>query len=567
MKDKIGEILIRKGLISEKNLKEALEIQKKEGGRLGEILIKKGIIKEEDLARALSEQLHLPFLSYSSGLLKPNPHQKLEELIPKEEAVKNLVLPLNKEGDTLTCAISDPLDLDLIDNLKKLTGCQINLVVSTKSDILKSIEEFYGKIDFLKKAVESTYDVDLEEVTKTETPPQEELSVDKLVEKAEEALVVRLVDLILNEAIEERASDIHIEPFFDRLRIRYRIDGVLYEIPSPAKHMHLPIVSRIKILSKMDIAEKRLPQDGGFSVKKGDKIIDLRVSTVPTIYGEKVVIRILDKSRVPLDLAYLGFTSEELKILRKVITSPWGLVLLTGPTGSGKSTTLYAILNEIKSPKKNILTVEDPVEYKLEGINQVQVKPEIGLTFARVLRHFLRQDPDIIMVGEIRDLETAEICVRASLTGHLVLSTLHTNDAPSAITRLIDIGLPPYLVSASLTCIVAQRLIRKLCPNCKQPYEVEKDILKELKVSINKDIIYKAKGCKECKNIGYKDRTLIAEILFVDEPLKELISKNESIHLIREEAKKAGMRTLLESGIKKVEEGVTSLEEVLRVAL
>ena len=564
MKDKLGEILIKKGLISKEDLEKALEIQKREGGKLGEILINNQLITEEDLARALSEQLGIPYISYSSGLLKPNPHQKLEELIPKEAAVKNLVLPLVKEGNTLTCAICDPLDLTLIDNLKKLTGCQINPIISTKSDILKSIEEFYGKIDFLKEAVESTYAIDLEEV-ETDTASHEEISVDKLIEKAEEALVVRLVDLILNEAIEERASDIHIEPFFDRLRIRYRIDGVLYEIPSPAKHMHLPIVSRIKILSKMDIAEKRLPQDGGFSVKKGGRTIDLRVSTIPTIYGEKVVIRILDKSRVPLDLAYLGFTSEELKVLRKVITSPWGLVLLTGPTGSGKSTTLYAILNEIKSPKKNIITVEDPVEYRLEGINQVQVKPEIGLTFARALRHFLRQDPDIIMVGEIRDLETAEICVRASLTGHLVFSTLHTNDAPSAVTRLIDIGLPPYLVSSSLSCIVAQRLVRKLCPKCKEPYEIKKEMFDELK--INKDIIYKPKGCEECKNIGYKGRTLIAEILSVDETIRELISKNAHVSYIREAAKKSGMRTLLESGIKKVEEGITSLEEVFSVAL
>ncbi len=565
MKNKIGEILIKKGLISEESLEKALEIQRKTGKKLGEALIEAQIIKEEDLARALSEQLGIPYLSYSSGILRPNPHQKLEELIPKEAAVKNLVLPLAKEGNILTCAICDPLDLNLIENLKKMTGCQINPVISTKSDILKSIEEFYGKIDFLKEAIESTYDIDLEEIDSDISA--EEINIDKLIEKAEEALVVRLVDLILNEAIEERASDIHIEPFFDKLRIRYRIDGVLYEIPSPAKQMHLSIVSRIKILSKMDIAEKRLPQDGGFSVKKGGRTIDLRVSTIPTIYGEKLVVRILDKSRIPLDLSYLGFTPEELRILRKVINAPWGLVLLTGPTGSGKSTTLYAILNEIESPKKNILTIEDPVEYKLKGINQVQVKPEIGLTFARALRHFLRQDPDIIMVGEIRDLETAEICIRASLTGHLVFSTLHTNDAPSAVTRLIDIGLPPYLVSSSLSCIVAQRLVRKLCPACKEPYEVKKEILKDNRINISKDIIYKAKGCKECKNIGYKYRTLIAEILVIEEKIRELISKNATLTQIKEVARREGMQTLLESGIRKVEEGITSLEEVLSAVL
>ncbi len=562
---KLGEILIGEGFITPEQLSKALDIQRKEGGRIGEILIKLKYVGEDLLAKALSRQLEIPYISYSSGLLKPSPDQNLEELLPKDLAVKNLVLPLSRTLNTLTCAMFDPLDLILIDNLRKITGCEINPVIATKSDILKGIEEFYGRIELLKQAVEQTYAAPQDMETPTIELKGEELSLEKLVAQAEEAPVVKLVDLIISQAIEDNASDIHIEAMQDRIRVRYRIDGVLYEIPSPAKHLYLPIVSRIKILSKMDIAEKRLPQDGGFVVKKEGRLIDLRVSTIPTIYGEKVVLRILDKGRIPLDLGKLGFLKEELELIRKAINSPWGLVFLTGPTGSGKTTTLYACLNEIKSSRKNILTVEDPVEYRLEGINQVQVKPDIGLTFARALRAFLRQDPDIILVGEVRDLETAEICVRASLTGHLVLSTLHTNDAPSAVTRLIDIGLPPYLVSASLLCVVAQRLVRKLCPKCKEPYEPKEQELAG--ISLNKDVIYKAKGCEECKNIGYRGRTLISEIILADEELKEYISKDSSLQEIRNLSRKKGMKTLLENGIIRVEEGVTSLEEVLSVAV
>ncbi|MCM8774694.1 MAG: GspE/PulE family protein, partial [Candidatus Omnitrophica bacterium] len=391
------------------------------------------------------------------------------------------------------------------------------------------------------------------------------LSLDKLLAQAEQAPIVKLVDLIIRQAIEDRASDIHIEPHYNKLIIKYRIDGLLYEIPSPSPSVYLPLISRIKILSKMDIAEKRLPQDGGFMVKIQDRLIDLRVSTLPTIYGEKIVLRILDKSRVPLDLSKLGFFPQELELIRKGITSSYGLILLTGPTGSGKSTTLYAVLNEIKTPTLNFLTVEDPVEFRLDGINQVQVKPEIGLTFANALRCFLRQDPDIILVGEIRDLETAEICIRASLTGHLVLSTLHTNDAPSTITRLLDIGIPNYLVASSLRLIVAQRLIRKLCQYCKEPYEIKSEEIAS-GIILKSPLIYKAKGCEKCNFIGYKDRTVIAETMLIDEELREAIHKGLNITEIREIAKKKGSYTLLESGLRRVEEGITSLEEVLSVA-
>ena len=402
---------------------------------------------------------------------------------------------------------------------------------------------------------------EIKEISAEET----DLSLDKLIVQAEEAPVVKLVDLLIRQAIEEGASDIHLEPHYDKLGLRYRIDGVLYDMPSPSASLYLPIISRIKILSKMDIAEKRLPQDGGFMVKMGKRLIDLRVSSMPTIYGEKIVLRILDKSRVPLDLAKLGFLPQELEIIRRGIDSSYGLIFLTGPTGSGKSTTLYAALNEVKSTAKNILTAEDPVEYRINEMNQVQIKPEIGLTFANALRCFLRQDPDIILIGEVRDLETAEMTIRAALTGHLVFSTLHTNDAVSTINRLVDIGVPNYLVVASLRLIIAQRLIRKLCPDCKEPYEVRPEDIPQ-SITLDSPVIYKPKGCEKCNFIGYKGRSVINEVILVDEEIRAAVHKGLQSSQIMEVARKKGTLTLLESGLKRVEEGITSLEEVLSVA-
>ncbi len=563
---KIGDILTAEGLITAEQLKEAISLQEKEGGKLGEILIKLGYVSQDQIVVALSKQLDIPYISFSTGKLKPAPDQNLEELIPRSFAAKNKVLPLSRRFNSLTVAISDPLDLILIDNLKKITGCEINPVVSTEDDIRKAVEKAYGKEKVFRDAIEAAGDEregdrSIKEISSEET----DLSLNKVIAKAGEAPVVKLVDLIVRQAIEEDVSDIHIEPCYGKLSLRYRIDGVLYDMPAPSQSLYLPILSRIKILSKMDIAEKRLPQDGGFMVKMNKKLIDLRVSTLPTIYGEKVVLRILDKSRVPLDLAKLGFLSQELEIIRKGLESSYGLVLLTGPTGSGKSTTLYAALNEIKSSTKNIITAEDPVEYRIDGINQVQVKPEIGLTFANALRSFLRQDPDIILIGETRDLETAEMTIRAALTGHLVFSTLHTNDAASTITRLVDIGLPSYLVTASLRLIIAQRLVRKLCSECKEPYELkEEDIPSGIK--LDAPVIYKAKGCDKCNSIGYRGRSVVNEIILMDQELKDHVHKGASRSQIMEIAKKKGTLSLLESGLKRVEEGVTSLEEVLAVA-
>jgi type IV pilus assembly protein PilB len=560
---RLGELLVKEGLINLTQLEKAVAVQRQEGGHLGEILVRLGMIKDEQLVSILAKQLNIPYFSLSTGMLKPAADQGLEKLIPQDFARKNCVLPLSRTLRSLTVAMSDPLDIILIDNLRKLTNCEINPVVATKADITKLISEFYGKSTMFQEAVEASYDVNaaaLEIATDTE----EELSLDKLIARSEEAPVVKLVDLIIRQAIDERASDIHIEPFKDKISLRYRIDGKLYEIPPPAKHLHLPIISRIKILSKLDIAEKRLPQDGSFLVKMQDSPIDIRVSSIPTIYGEKIVLRILDRSKVVLDLNQLGFDPKQLEQMRKAMSAPYGLVFLTGPTGSGKTTTLYAMLNEMRGPTKNILTIEDPVEYKLDGINQVQIKPEIGLTFAAALRSFLRQDPDIMLVGEVRDLETAQICIRSALTGHLVLSTLHTNDAPSAVNRLMDIGIEPYMLAPSLIVVVAQRLIRKLCPDCKEAYEPVGAELKNIK--IKSDLIYRAKGCPSCNHTGYKGRMCVAEVMMVNEQIQEQINLRSPFQKIREIARQTGMLTFFDMAIKKAEAGVTSLEEALSIA-
>ena len=561
-REKLGQILLKEGLITEEQLDKAIEIQKKEGTRLGETLINLGIVTEKDIVVAMAKQLSIPYASYAKGLLKPAEGQDLSKLIPEDYARKNMLLPISKHMNSLTIAFMDPLDLIAIDNLKRMTNCEINPIIATKSDLQRAIDEFYGKEDLLKDAISDSYEL---EEFKQEKDADEDLSLDDLIARAEEAPVVKLVDLILMQAIRDRASDIHIEPFKNKINIRYRIDGVLYEIPPPSRHLLPAIVSRIKILSNLDIAERRLPQDGAFFVKVENKGIDIRVSTVPAIYGEKVVMRILDKSATPLNLGDLGFEHDDLERFRRAIISPNGLILITGPTGSGKTTTLYAALNEIKSPRKNISTVEDPVEYKLEGINQVQIKPAIGLTFAGALRAFLRQDPDIIMVGEVRDLETAQICIRASLTGHLVLSTLHTNDAASTISRLIDIGLEPYLISSSLIMVGAQRLVRRLCPECKEAYETTPAMAKDL--DIKQELLYKPKGCDYCGHTGYRGRVAIYEIILMSDKLREMVARGASLGDIKDKIKELGVKTLLRSGIKKAEEGLTSIEEVLSITL
>ncbi len=561
---KLGELLVKEGLISEEQLQKAISVQKQEGKRIGETLVRLGLVTEKDIVVTLGKQLNIPYASLAKGLLEPDPNQDLDKLIPQNFARQYRLIPLSRNLNSLTVAFADPLDVIMMDNLKKMTGCEVNPIVASESDIIQALDKFYGEKNLLKEAISESYEGDtgleIEEASK-----EESLSLDSLIAKAEEAPVVKLVDLILRQAIKDRASDIHIEPFKERIGVRYRIDGTLYEIPPPARHLLLAIVSRIKILAKLDIAEKRLPQDGAFVVKMGNKIIDLRVSTVPTVYGEKAVLRILDKSQVPLDLGQLGFEPKDLENYRKAIKNPWGLIFLTGPTGCGKSTTLYATLNEIKSAEKNLLTIEDPVEYRMDGINQVQAKPEIGLTFATGLRSFLRQDPNIIMVGEVRDLETAQICIRAALTGHLVLSTLHTNDAPTTVGRLVDIGVAHYLITPSLLLVGAQRLVRKLCPECKEAYEPTPEILG--KVKLDAELIYRPRGCDYCNQTGYRGRSSIYEIMLMNERLRETIARGGTYQQLKQAARETGMKTLQENGLKKVEQGITSLEEALSVTV
>ncbi|MBF0521845.1 MAG: type II/IV secretion system protein [Candidatus Omnitrophica bacterium] len=573
MKLKLGQLLLKKGLVTEQQIEEAIATQKKEGGRVGEILVAKGYLSEENMVSALGNQLGIPYYSSDKPeILNPNPDQDLDKIISNDFARKNNVLPLSKHMNSLTCAVNDPLDLMLLDNLKRITGCEINLVLATKTAIQKAISNFYfgeNKASMLDKAVEKSYlqtgsESSFVNIQKSDSATAE-LSLDSLIAKAGEAPVIKLVDLIIRQAIDERASDIHIEPFENKSILRYRIDGTLYTIPPPAPHLHLPIVSRIKILAKLDIAEKRLPQDGNITAKLEDRGVDIRISTIPTIWGEKVVMRILDKGAIKLELPALGFDTQQMDTVRTALKSPYGLIFVTGPTGSGKSTTLYAALNECIDSTKNIMTAENPVEYKIEGINQVNIRSTIGLTFATALKAFLRQDPDVIMVGEVRDLDTASICVRAALTGHLVLSTLHTNDAASAISRLLDIGIPSYLLTPSLILIIAQRLAKRLCQDCKEPYEPLAD--QHGGIQFKSDLIYRAKGCDNCNHHGYKGRVVVPEILVVDNKIREIISKNASSAEINDAARKNGMLTIFDSGIKLVEHGVTSFEEICRVSV
>ncbi|MBI4335379.1 MAG: type II/IV secretion system protein, partial [Candidatus Omnitrophica bacterium] len=489
------------------------------------------------------------------------------EVVPEEFARQHNILPYNKTPDSIQVALSDPLNVMAIDNLRMMTRLEVSVSIATLSDIKKGLDELYGKEDLYKKAVERV------EATKTsgEAGPEEKTDEERVqdvdaastAKGAEEAPLIKLVDLIIMEAINSKTSDIHIERFENRVSIRYRIDGILYEMPPPATQFYPPLVSRIKLLSKMDIAEKRLPQDGGFKVKTKDKAVDLRVSTMPTIYGEKIVIRLLDKSQMTVGLQNLGFESDVLDKFKKTIKKPYGLVLITGPTGSGKTTTLYASLNELRSPQKNIVTLEDPVEYRLEGVNQVQIRPQIGLTFASGVRTFLRQDPDIMMVGEIRDFETAEVCIRAALAGRLVFSTLHTNNTAIAVTRLLEFGLEPFLITSSLVMVEAQRLVRKLCPACKQAYEPDEQLQK--KYALGKGPLYKAAGCEKCRQIGYGGRLGIYEVMVINEGIRQLALKRAGADEIMAAAIKLGMKTLLDSGIEKVKLGLTSLEEVLSI--
>jgi type IV pilus assembly protein PilB len=557
MERKLGEILVKDNLISQKDLETALKRQEEDGVSLGHVLVEMGLASEWEIAAALGKQLNVPFITLSHYEIDP----KVLQSIPEDIVKKYQIVPVDKTGDSLTVALSDPSNIYLLDELRILTKSQIIPVISFESDIIEAIHKYYMKDDnhyeeMLKDITEQQL-----EVMKEDPDAEED---DDLSINVDDAPVIQLVNLIISEAIKARASDIHVEPLEKSLRLRYRIDGVLQEMTPPPKKFQNAIISRIKILSEVDIAERRLPQDGRFKVKIQNRPIDFRVSVCPTAFGEKVVMRILDRSQLLLNLTDLGFEADAFKIFDEHIHKPWGMVLVTGPTGSGKSTTLYCALHSINDPKKNVLTIEDPIEYQLKGINQVQAKPEIGLTFAEGLRCFLRQDPDVILVGEVRDLETAEVAIKAALTGHLVLSTLHTNDAPSSITRLINMGVEPFLVTASVNLLAAQRLVRRICENCKDVYKPSQELVQALGITPDPSVkFYRGFGCDRCHHTGYRGRIAIYEVLPLTDHIRDLILEGISSSQLKRIAIENGMISLRQAGIKKVLDSMTTIEEVL----
>ena len=559
-KKRLGEMLVDAGLVTEAQIKEALKIQKETGDRLGKILVQKGIISEDNMISLLAEQLGIPRVNLSDYLIDP----QIIALVPEDLARRYVLIPLFKVGDVLTVAMSDPSNVFVLDEVGYKVGCAVEPILATESEIKKVIDQYYGMggssiDDIAKELDEKLGGMELTDDTKVETS--------KLESIAGETSVIKLVNMIIMEAIRDGASDIHIEPEQDILRTRFRVDGVLHEASITPKHLQSAIVSRIKIMSELDIAERRVPQDGRFQVKVANRNIDMRVSTFPTVHGENVVMRILDTASVLFGMEQLGLSPNIFEAYQHLIRKPYGIILVTGPTGSGKTTTLYASLNTINSIDKNIITVEDPVEYRLKLIRQCQINPKAGLTFATGLRSILRQDPDIIMVGEIRDLETAEIAIQSALTGHLVFSTLHTNDAPSTVTRLIDMGVEPFLISSSVTGVIAQRLVRKICDECKKPYKPSEKLLKELGITeVKKELVfYKGEGCKKCLNNGYRGRIGIMELMTFNEKIREFIVEKASADVIKKAAQEAGMQTMREDGMHKALAGITTIEEVLRV--
>jgi type IV pilus assembly protein PilB len=540
----------------------------------GEAAVKLGFTKEDDIAIALSKQYGIPYASRENKILKSEKGQNLEKVVPENYARENLVLPLFLDENVLAVALSDPDNVMLIDNLKLLSGHEIQAFIATKTQILKAIDEFYVG----GSAIDNTLNTKKGEDDVEEAPQvgDERLNLDQLTVDAAGAQVVTLINAILKQSIQERTSDIHIEKYDERVALRFRIDGVLYERSPPPKHLFAGMISRIKILSKLDIAERRLPQDGQFSIKVQNRVIDLRVSICPCVFGEKVVMRILDKGAVDLDINKVGLDPRQRDDIIEAANKPHGLFFMTGPTGSGKTTTLGAILNSVKSPDINIMTIEDPVELKIEGINQVQVRANIGLTFASALRSFLRQDPDIILVGEVRDQETAQTCLRAALTGHLVISTLHTNDALSCVARLIDMGIEPFMLANSLQLAAGQRLVRLLCPLCKKPAKVPADLAEQVVREALLDpapdpasiVFYEARGCDKCSRTGYSGRKAIYEVYKLNAAMKEIIYRyGADVGKLKKAAEEAGMWTMRASGFRKVLNGLTTIDEVMSVTV
>jgi type IV pilus assembly protein PilB len=571
MPTQIGELLVKENFITADQLEVALKHQRQNGGRLGSILINLGFVEDDDITSLLSKKYGVPSINLAFFEIDP----AVIKLIPVDVAQKYMVVPLSRVGSTLTVASADPTNVFAMDDIKFMTGFNVEPVVASEASISEALEKYYGtphSIE-LKKVYEQIAQVDKDSVDLdlAALEDDEEISLDQLQQASEDAPIIKLVNLILSDSLKKGASDIHVEPYEKDFRVRFRIDGILYNMMNPPLRLRDAILSRIKIMAKMDISEKRLPQDGRIKIRTTSngkkKEIDYRVSSLPTLFGEKIVLRILDKDILPLDMSKLGFEESSLKKIEAAILKPYGMVLVTGPTGSGKTSTLYASLNRLNTPETNIMTAEDPVEYNFRGINQVQIKEQIGLTFAAALRSFLRQDPNIILVGEIRDFETTEIAIKAALTGHLVLSSVHTNDAPSTISRLLNMGIEPFLVATSVHLICAQRLIRKICPDCK--VELKTPLQALIKAGFPQDEAknihtYKGEGCKTCNGTGYKGRIGMYEVMDISEDIQELILVGASAREIRRKAVEEGMLTLRQSGLAKIKAGSTTLDEVLR---
>ena len=568
MSSRLGDLLVRKGMVAQEDLVSTLDHQREAGGRLGTLLVARGVVSDSDIARVLAQQYDVPFVDLDSIEIE----ESVKALVPMSKVIRYQLLPIRRNGTTLTIAVTDPTNVMALDEIKFMTGFQIETVVVAESQLQTALENIFGSEQALELqrvydelAAEVEYELEIRE-------DAGEVDLGELQQATTEAPIIKLVNLIMGEAIRKGASDIHIEPYERETRVRYRIDGVLYSAMTPPQRFRDAIISRIKIMAHLDISERRLPQDGRIKMKILEgvrrKEVDLRVSTLPTLFGEKVVLRILDKEKLPMDLISLGLEPGSMALFDKNIRRPFGMILVTGPTGSGKSSTLYTCLNQLNSVDVNIMTAEDPAEYNFTGINQIQTKEQIGLTFAAALRSFLRQDPDIIMVGEVRDRETAEIAIKASLTGHLVLSTLHTNDAPSTINRLLNMGVEPFLVASSVNLICAQRLVRKICSQCKGPTQTPVQALIDvgLPPAIAKHTIPQVgAGCQHCNDTGYKGRIGLFEVMEVTPEVKRMILTAADSVEIRHCSREEGMISLRESGLEKMRRGVTTMEEVLRV--
>jgi type IV pilus assembly protein PilB len=559
---RLGEILVELGKVTREQLEEALEIKKKRGGATGVVLVDLGYCEESDVSEALAHQLGMRRVDLDEIEIPPEIIERIDAVTARSYSV----VPVEFADGKLTVAMADPNNFRALDELHMLLDYEVEGALANPQAVIRALDKYYEET----QSVESLIDQLDDTAQWIRDGDSESIDLEDIRAMSESQPVKKLLNLVLLQAIRDKASDIHFEPFEDEFKMRYRIDGVLYEMVPPPRHIALAVVSRIKVMSSLDIAERRVPQDGRIELTVGGKPVDLRVSVLPTMFGESVVMRVLDRSQVELDITKLGLRTDEQGVLNELIHLPNGICIVTGPTGCGKTTTLYSALSAINTVETKIITTEDPVEYDIDGLMQVQINADIELTFARCLRHILRQDPDVILVGEIRDLDTAEIAIHASLTGHLVFSTLHTNDAPTAITRLLDLGLEPYMLTATLEAVIAQRLVRRICTNCRAEFEPTEELLWELDLSpdeVRGRTFYFGRGCDQCNNTGYRGRTGIFEMMRLDDALKDLILQESSTSLIREEARKRGMRTLRDSGLMAIFDGITTIEEVIKATI